>query len=167
MNKELSCFKAYDVRGELGVNFNSDICYVIGCAFAEIIDPKVVILGRDVRESSPELSNSLSKGLMDQGVNVYDIGIAGTEEVYWATTHFKACGGIMVTASHNPISFNGLKMVKSKSQPLDDCEFVKIKKTAENKIFSIKENKGLLFDKCSESKKGLYSSTTSFKYFKC
>ena len=72
MNKELSCFKAYDVRGELGVNFNSDICYVIGCAFAEIIDPKVVILGRDVRESSPELSNSLSKGLMDQGVNVYD-----------------------------------------------------------------------------------------------
>ena len=70
---------------------------------------------------------------MDQGVNVYDIGIAGTEEVYWATTHFKACGGIMVTASHNPISFNGLKMVKSQSQPLDDSEF-KNKKTAK-KIF--------------------------------
>ncbi len=152
MGKELSCFKAYDVRGELGVNFDSDICYVIGCAFAEIIDPKVVILGRDVRESSPELYKSLSKGLMDQGVNVYDIGIAGTEEVYWATTHFKACGGIMVTASHNPISFNGLKMVKSQSQPLDDSEFKKIKKTAEKKIFPIKKNKGLLFDKCSESK---------------
>ena len=144
MSKELSCFKAYDVRGELGVNFDSDICYVIGSAFAEIIDPKVVILGRDVRKSSPELYKSLSKGLMDQGVNVYDIGIAGTEEVYWATTHFKACGGIMVTASHNPISFNGLKMVKSQSQPLDVSEFKKIKKTAEKKIFPIKKNKGLL-----------------------
>ena len=101
MSKELTCFKAYDVRGELGLNLNGDICYRIGRAYAEVMESKIVIIGRDVRKSSPELSKCFSEGLMDNGVKVLDIGIAGTEEVYWATTHFNACGGIMITASQS------------------------------------------------------------------
>ena len=152
MSKELTCFKAYDVRGELGLNFNSDICYRLGRAYAEVMECKTVIIGRDVRKSSPELSKCFSEGLMDNGVKVLDIGIAGTEEVYWATTHFNACGGIMITASHNPISFNGIKMVKSESRPLETNEFLMIKKTAENNSFPILKNRGKVVDIFYESK---------------
>ncbi len=119
MNDTLSCFKAYDVRGELGVNFDGDICYRIGRAFAQSLQAKRVVVGRDARKSSPELAQRLAQGLMDQGVEVLGIGLSGTEEMYWATTEFDACGGIEVTASHNSINYNGLKMVKSQSQPLD------------------------------------------------
>ena len=152
MSKELTCFKAYDVRGELGLNLNGDICYRIGRAYAEVMECKTVIIGRDVRKSSPELSKCFSEGLMDNGVKVLDIGIAGTEEVYWATTHFNACGGIMITASHNPISFNGIKMVKSESRPLETNEFLMIKKSAENNTFSILKNRGKVVDIFYESK---------------
>ena len=152
MSKELTCFKAYDVRGELGLNLNGDICYRIGRAYAEVMESKTVIIGRDVRKSSPELSKCFSEGLMDNGVKVLDIGIAGTEEVYWATTHFSACGGIMITASHNPISFNGIKMVKSESRPLETNEFLMIKKTAENNSFPILKNRGKVVDIFYESK---------------
>ena len=152
MSKELTCFKAYDVRGELGLNLNGDICYRIGRAYAEVMECKTVIIGRDVRKSSPELSKCFSEGLMDNGVKVLDIGIAGTEEVYWATTHFNACGGIMITASHNPISFNGIKMVKSESRPLETNEFLMIKKTAENNNFPILKNRGKVVDIFYESK---------------
>ena len=152
MSKELTCFKAYDVRGELGLNINGEICYRIGRAYAEVMESKTVIIGRDVRESSPELSKCFSEGLIDNGVTVLDIGIAGTEEVYWATTYFNACGGIMITASHNPISFNGIKMVKSESRPLENNEFLMIKKTAENNTFPTIKKKGKVVDTFYESK---------------
>lgn len=132
MTPELTCFKAYDVRGELGVNFDAQICYRIGRAFAASLAAKRVVVGRDARDSSPLLAESLSKGLIDEGVEVLDIGLSGTEEMYWATSAFDACGGIEVTASHNPITYNGLKMVAAGSRPLDPAtELGAIKALAE------------------------------------
>ena len=117
--RDLTCFKAYDVRGELGVNFDSGLCFDIGRAFADVFDAKNIVVGFDARTSSPELSKNIIEGILTQGSNVFYIGMSGTEEVYWATTFFKACGGIQVTASHNPINFNGLKFVKAGSKPLE------------------------------------------------
>ena len=133
MDEELSCFKAYDVRGELGVNLDLNICYRIGYAFGKVLKLKKCIIGLDARESSPELADSVSKGLMDAGVNVLNLGLCGTEEMYFAVSHFLADGGIQVTASHNPINYNGLKLVKSGSRPLDPhTDLLKIKHYAEN-----------------------------------
>jgi phosphomannomutase len=128
----LTCFKAYDVRGELGVNFDASINYKIGRAVAQHLSAKVIVVGRDARQSSPELAKALISGITDSGANVLDIGLSGTEEMYWAVTEFKACAGIEVTASHNPINYNGLKFVKSGSQPLHSVQdFQVIKKLAE------------------------------------
>ena len=109
----LTCFKSYDVRGELGVNFNASIVYRIGRAIAKHISAKQIVVGWDARQSAPELAKALIVGITDSGVNVLDIGLSGTEEMYWAVTEFGACAGIQVTASHNPINYNGIKMVKS------------------------------------------------------
>ena len=118
MNGDLTCFKSYDIRGDLTKNFDSDICYRIGRSFAMFLKAQKVVVGRDARESSPKLLDSVCRGLMDEGVNVLDIGLAGTEEMYWATTQYRASGGIEVTASHNPINYNGMKIIKSNSRPL-------------------------------------------------
>ncbi|QHQ35266.1 phosphomannomutase [Algicella marina] len=115
---ELSCFKSYDVRGQLGKNLDEDIAYRIGRAFALVLGAKTVVCGRDGRESSPTLVMALANGLMDSGADVLDIGLCGTEEVYFATDHYGADGGIMVTASHNPIDYNGFKLVRSGARPL-------------------------------------------------
>jgi len=118
---ELTCFKAYDIRGEIGVNIDEDIAYRIGRAVAQHIDAKAVVIGFDARETSPAFAAAAARGAMDAGADVLDIGMAGTEEMYWAVTEFGACAGIEVTASHNPINYNGMKIVKSASQPLDDA----------------------------------------------
>jgi phosphomannomutase len=132
----LTCFKAYDVRGELGVNFDASIAYRIGRAVARHFKAEKIVVGRDARESSPVLVEALSRGIMDEGAQVLDLGIAGTEEMYWAVTHFGACAGVEVTASHNPINYNGLKIVKSGSRPLDDLEdFQMIKRLAEDDVW--------------------------------
>ena len=124
----LTCFKSYDVRGQLGVNFDSTITYKIGRAIAQHLKANLIVVGRDARQSSPDLAKALISGITDYGSNVYDIGLSGTEEMYWAVTEFKACAGVEVTASHNPIDYNGLKFVKSGSRPLDPKEdFQKIK----------------------------------------
>ncbi len=114
----LTCFKSYDVRGKLGDELNTDIAYRIGRGFAVAMTPASVVIGYDIRPTSPELANALSEGLRDEGVNVIDIGLCGTEEVYFATSHYSADGGLMVTASHNPIDYNGIKMVRSGSRPI-------------------------------------------------
>ena len=120
------------MRGELGVNFDASIAYKIGRAVAQHLSAKVIVVGRDARQSSPELAKALISGITDSGANVLDIGLSGTEEMYWAVTEFKACAGIEVTASHNPINYNGLKFVKSRSQPLNfEKDFKVIKKMAE------------------------------------
>ena len=116
--KKLTCFKSYDIRGKLGDEFDSSIAYRIGRAFAEYLKPKAVVVGGDVRATSEELKLALAEGLMDSGVNVIDIGMVGTEEIYFATKHLKVDGGIEVTASHNPIDYNGMKFVREESKPI-------------------------------------------------
>ena len=117
---EITCFKAYDIRGEIGVNIDGDIAYRIGRAVAQHFEAKSVVIGCDARETSPTFAAAVARGVLDAGADVLDIGMAGTEEMYWAVTQLGACAGIEVTASHNPINYNGMKIVKSGSQPLDD-----------------------------------------------
>ncbi len=117
--RPITCFKAYDVRGRLGEDLDTDIAYRIGRAFAQARGARRVVLGRDSRASSPELAAAVARGLVDGGAEVLDLGLAGTEEVYFATADQGADGGIEVTASHNPIDYNGMKMVAAGSAPLD------------------------------------------------
>ncbi len=115
---DLSCFKAYDLRGRVPDQLNPTLAERIGRAYVEITGAKRVIVGYDIRLSSPEISEALSSGLMAAGADVFDIGLCGTEQVYFATSHYKMDGGIMVTASHNPRDHNGMKMVGPDSCPI-------------------------------------------------
>ncbi len=114
----ISGFKAYDLRGRIPSELNEDVAYRIGRAYAEFVTPKKVIVGRDIRLSSEELAKALEQGLLDSGVDVYDIGLCGTEVVYFATFAKQMDGGIMVTASHNPPDYNGMKFVREGSRPI-------------------------------------------------
>lgn len=116
--EKLTCFKAYDIRGKLGEELNEDIAYRIGRAYGEFLKPKTIVLGSDVRLTSESLKLALAKGLQDAGTDVIDIGMTGTEEIYFATSHLNADGGIEVTASHNPINYNGMKLVREGSRPI-------------------------------------------------
>jgi phosphomannomutase len=134
----LTCFKAYDIRGKLGEELNEDIVYRIARAYAVFLKPKTVVVGGDVRLTSRDLKMAYAKGLQDEGVNVIDIGMCGTEEIYFATSHLGVDGGVEITASHNPIDYNGLKMVKAGSQPISgDTGLNDIKRIAEENTFSI------------------------------
>ena len=115
---QIDCFKAYDIRGRIPDQLNPDIAYRIANAMAEFLDAERIVVGRDIRLSSAELADAVCKGLTDAGVEVLDIGLGGTEMVYFATGHLAADGGIMVTASHNPADYNGLKLVRSESRPI-------------------------------------------------
>lgn len=138
----LTCFKAYDIRGRIPDELNTDIAYRIGRAYAESIKPKAVIVGRDIRLSSDEMARALSRGLTDAGVDVYDIGLCGTEEVYFATFAYQnegvaMDGGIMVTASHNPKDYNGMKLVREHSKPISgDTGLNDIKRLAKANQFA-------------------------------
>lgn len=114
----IDCFKAYDVRGVVPDSLNEDVAYRIGRAFAEVLQAQQVVVGYDVRLSSQSLAAALGQGLMDAGSDVYDIGLCGTEEVYHATAHYEMDGGIMVTASHNPMNYNGMKFVREGARPI-------------------------------------------------
>jgi phosphomannomutase len=114
----LTCFKAYDIRGRLGVDLDAAISFRIGRAFARVLGARRVVLGRDCRASSDALADAVAAGLMAEGVQVLDLGLCGTEEVYFATDHLGADGGIEVTASHNPVDYNGMKMVRAESAPV-------------------------------------------------
>lgn len=116
--KRLSCFKAYDVRGRVGDELDADLVRRIGRAYARFLSPKRVAVGHDIRLSSPELAGVLAEGLMQAGVDVIDIGRCGTEQVYFATFHLGLDGGVMVTASHNPKDYNGMKFVREQSRPI-------------------------------------------------
>lgn len=118
MPKKLTCFKAYDIRGQLGTQIDEQIVYDIGRAYAEILKPKTVVVGGDARATSESLKQSVAEGLRDAGVDVIDIGMVGTEEIYFATSYLGVEGGIEVTASHNPIDYNGMKLVREHSKPI-------------------------------------------------
>jgi phosphomannomutase len=115
---DLSCFKAYDLRGRVPDQLNPKLAELIGRAYVEVTGAKKIIVGYDIRLSSREISEALCSGLMAAGADVYDIGLCGTEMVYFATSHYDMDGGIMVTASHNPRDHNGMKMVGPESRPI-------------------------------------------------
>ncbi|WP_290617678.1 MULTISPECIES: phosphomannomutase CpsG [unclassified Arsukibacterium] len=114
----LSCFKAYDIRGKLGEELNEQIAYSIGRAYARVIKPGTVAVGGDIRHSSESLKLALTLGLLTEGVEVLDLGMTGTEEIYFAAQHLAIDGAIEVTASHNPIDYNGMKLVRAQSRPI-------------------------------------------------
>jgi len=125
---DLSCFKAYDIRGRIPDQLNTEVAFRIGKAYSRWLQPQTVIVGRDIRLSSLEMSEALIEGLVSSGVHVLILGECGTEEVYFATEHYQADGGIMVTASHNPKDYNGMKLVKAGSVPISgDSGLMEIK----------------------------------------
>lgn len=141
--KPLSCFKAYDVRGKLGDELNEEIAYRIGRAFAQQLNAKRVVVGADIRLTSEALKQSVSRGLMDAGVDVIDIGMTGTEEIYFAAFHLDVDGGIEITASHNPMDYNGMKFVGRGAQPISgDSGLKEIQKIAEGESFADASQKG-------------------------
>ena len=141
----LSCFKAYDIRGRLGDELNEDIAYRIGCAYAQHLNARRVVVGGDVRLTSEPLKRALAKGLMDAGCDVIDIGMTGTEEVYFAAFHLDVDGAIEVTASHNPMDYNGMKLVRRGAQPISsDTGLKQIQALAEAGDFGPAARKGTL-----------------------
>ncbi len=114
----LPAFKAYDIRGRVPEELNEDLARRIGKALSARLEDGPVVLGHDVRLTSPGLQDALAAGLRGEGREVIDIGLCGTEEVYFQTDHLGAAGGVMVTASHNPMDYNGMKLVKAQARPI-------------------------------------------------
>ncbi|MGI9294812.1 MAG: phosphomannomutase [Pseudomonadales bacterium] len=142
---QLPCFKAYDVRGQVPSELNEDIAYRIGRAYAEVVEPRTVVVGCDIRLTSPALKEALSNGLRDGGVDVTDIGVCGTEQIYHATFAKGFDGGIVVTASHNPKDYNGMKFVREQSKPISgDTGLLDIQALAEVNDFAPKVKRGTL-----------------------
>ena len=141
----VNCFKAYDIRGRVPDELNDDTAYRIGRAYASFVMPKRVIVGRDMRLSSDALAASLSRGLTDAGVDVIDIGVCGTEEVYFSTYHARTDGGIMITASHNPADYNGMKLVREESRPISgDSGLNTIRNLVIENAFGVPLNRGAI-----------------------
>lgn len=141
----LTCFKAYDVRGKLGSELNEGIAYLIGRAYAQHLNAKRVVVGGDVRKSSESLKLALANGLMDAGADIIDIGVTGTEEVYFAAFHLDVDGGIEITASHNPMDYNGMKFVGRGAIPLSgDSGLRAIQQLAEVNDFPPATRRGTL-----------------------
>ena len=143
--RSLTCFKAYDVRGKLGDELNEEIAYSIGRAFAQHLKARCVVVGGDIRLTSDSLKQALAKGLMDSGADVIDIGMTGTEEIYFAAFHLDVDGGIEVTASHNPMDYNGMKFVGRGSLPISgDSGLREIQHIAESQNFESSGTQGSL-----------------------
>ena len=139
----LECFKAYDVRGRVPDQLNEDVAYRIGRAYAAVVKPGSVVVGHDIRLTSNALKMAVANGLRDAGVDVFDIGLCGTEEIYFATSHAGVGGGIAITASHNPKDFNGMKFVREKSIPISgDSGLLDIQRLAENNEFAAVGKRG-------------------------
>ena len=142
----ISGFKAYDIRGKVPGELNTDLAYKIGRVYSKHVKANKIVVGRDVRKSSDEISEALIKGINDSGADVIDIGLCGTEMVYFATPHFHADGGIMITASHNPPEYNGMKFVKRDSVPvgydsgLNEVEQMII----DNNLGAVSEKRGIV-----------------------
>jgi phosphomannomutase len=133
----ITCFKAYDLRGRIPNELNDDVAYRVARGYAQFLNPKRVVVGRDIRLSSAALTDAVCRGLTDSGVDVYDIGVCGTEGVYFATFDGGYDGGIMITASHNPPDYNGMKFVREESKPISgDNGLADIRQFAERGEFA-------------------------------
>ncbi len=159
----LTCFKTYDIRGRLGVDLDEGIAHRIGRGFARALGARRVVLGRDIRASSQALAAAVARALVAEGCEVLDLGLSGTEEMYFATTHFGADGGICVTASHNPMDYNGMKMVRAGSAPLDAATGLSsIKALAEADAFGPARPGGRLRDISVEARAAYVERVLSF-----
>ena len=140
---QLTCFKAYDIRGKLGTELNEEIAYKIGRAYGQIYQPKTVVIGCDIRLTSESLKQATIQGLNDAGVDVLDLGMTGTEEVYFGAFHLDVQGGIEITASHNPMDYNGMKLVREQARPIGaDSGLAEIQALAESAAFTEVTQKG-------------------------
>ena len=134
---QIDCFKAYDIRGKVPSQLNTGVAYRVGRAFSEYLNARKVLVGHDIRLTSPELTDALVQGITDAGADVIHIGLCGTEEVYFGTFHLGVDGGICVTASHNPMDYNGMKLVRDDSRPISgDTGLHDIQKMAETGSFA-------------------------------
>ena len=142
----ITCFKAYDVRGRVPDQLNEEIARRIGRAYAEVVRPRQVVVGHDIRLTSEAIKAAVTEGLLVQGVDVYDIGLCGTEEIYFATSHAGMDGGIAITASHNPKDYNGMKFVREESRPISgDTGLFDIQALAEKDAFTPAPTPGKLY----------------------
>ncbi len=140
---KIDCFKAYDVRGRIPDQLNADVAYRVGNATAQFLGASKMVIGRDIRLSSAELSEAVANGIRDAGAEVLDIQLGGTEMVYFATDYLNADGGIMVTASHNPADYNGLKIVREEARPVSaDTGLQDIRALAESDDRLIADKRG-------------------------
>ena len=131
----MQCFKAYDIRGRLGDELTPDIVRTIARAFAEELGAHRVVLGHDPRASSEALAAAAAEGLRAAGAEVLFLGLCGTAEMYFATDHLGADAGIEVTASHNPMDYNGMKLVGPGAKPLPAPVFAAVRARAEAGLF--------------------------------
>lgn len=137
LSEPLTCFKAYDIRGQIPSQINENICYRIGRAFAQVLGARNIVVGHDIRLTSAAFCDAVTRGLLDAGCNVTHIGQCGTEEIYFATAHGGFDGGLVVTASHNPIDYNGIKFVREGARPISgDDGLPEIKALAESGEFT-------------------------------
>ena len=118
MSYSVEAFGAYDIRGIYPQTINEELAYRIGRFFPGLFGAKKVVVGNDIRLSGPSLKAALIKGLMESGCDVVDLGMCGTEMIYFATVHLQLDGGIMITASHNPKEYNGMKFVRQEARPI-------------------------------------------------
>lgn len=141
---KLNSFKAYDIRGKVPTELNVEMAYKIGRAFANYVNAKKIVVGYDIRKSSLELSEALINGITDSGSDVINIGLCGTEMIYFSTSYFNTDGGIMITASHNPPEYNGMKFVKKDSVPVGyDSGLNKVEEmVVKNNLGEISSKKG-------------------------
>jgi len=147
--EKIASFKAYDIRGKVPAELNEELAYNFGRATTKHLSAKTAVIGHDVRSSSEALSEALAKGFRDSGVNVIDIGLCGTEMIYFATSFLGTDAGVMITASHNPPEYNGMKVVKKNSVPVGyDSGLSDIEKIILQKDFlPLADSKGTLTER--------------------
>ena len=161
--RTLKAFKAYDLRGRLGVDMDEDVAYRLGRAAAEQQDAKSAVIGWDARASSAGLAGAVARGVTDAGADAWTIGLAGTEEMYAATAELGACFGVEVTASHNPIDYNGMKLVAAGARPLDPgSDFPELRRRAEAAAWREVDRAGAVLDKSGEARRRYVEKVLSF-----
>src|SRR5256885_9626950 len=136
-------FKAYDVRGIAGENLTDEVAYRIGRAAAHYLDVPEIAVGRDMRLSSPQLAAALLRGIIDQGTNAIDLGMVTTDGLYFAVGAFNYSAGVMITASHNPGQYNGMKFCRAQAFPISlESGLADIRDLAVSGAFTEPEHKG-------------------------
>lgn len=160
----MSIFKAYDIRGIYGDDLNEDIVYKIGYFIPSLLNTHKVLVGRDMRTSSPALFKALCNGILDAGANVYDAGLCTTPMVYYGTAHFKFNASVMITASHNPTKYNGLKISRKDALPVGfDTGLENLESLVNEGAIIVSSNRGSIFQIESDLQTDYYQFLSTFK----